>query len=121
MSIDRTDYIIYGWKLPFDIKNENGDVIDLWEDKFLSMIEGHPGEEFTIIRDGMCCKYTVFGLRIDSSDDWDFVNLNILQQFDFRSIKNNRYNSDKVKDKYKELFGTDIETEPYLFIFTHYS
>jgi len=111
MSVDRTDYIVYGWKLPFDIKNEKNEIIDLWDDKYRSMIEGHPGEEFTIIRDGMCAEYTVFGLSIDQTyDEWDFVELDI-----------KKYDPKKLKNKYKEMFDNDCKTEPYLFIFSHFS
>lgn len=91
MGVDRTDYIVYGYKLPYELKNENGK-IDLWDDKFLPMIEGHQGEEFTLISDGMSGQYNVFGLRIESGGDkyegWDFVNL------DFKNL-----DAEKVKSK----------------------
>lgn len=120
MGVDRTDYIIYGWKLPYDLKNSNDEKIDLWEDKFRSMIEGHKGEEFILISDGMCGKYNVFGLRINHCGDedgngWDFINL------DFKNLD---LNDEKVKLKYREIFDLEenepIE-EPYLFIFSHFS
>ena len=113
MSVDRSDYIIYGWKLPYELKDTKGENIDLWDDKFLPMIEGHPGEKFTLIIDGMCGKYNAFGLSVaQSNEDWEFEKLN------FEDISSKK---EQVKNKYKELFGTEIEEDPYLFIFSHFS
>jgi hypothetical protein len=110
MGVYRRDYIVYGWKLPYDLKDSNGDKINIWDDKFLPMIEGHKNEEFTLITDSMCGGYNVFGLLLNSSDEWDFV------QLDFSGL-----DPEKVKSKYKELFGlSDIE-EPKLFIFSNFS
>ncbi len=116
MAVDRTDHIVYGWKLPYDLKNENG-TIDLWSDKFLPMIEGHKGEEFTMIIDQMCGDYVVFGLNVKSGGDkhegWDFVHL------DF-----NKFDAEKVKAKYREVFDMkegEPMGDPYLFIFSHFS
>ena len=30
MGVDRSDYIMYGWKLPYNIKDNNGNKIDLF-------------------------------------------------------------------------------------------
>lgn len=116
MGVDRTDHIVYGYKLPYKLKNEYGE-IDLLEDKFLSLIEGHQDEEFTLIVDHMSGKYAVFGLKIKSSGDtyegWDFTHLD---------IKN--LDAEKVKSKYREVFGfkeIDLIEEPHLFIFSHFS
>lgn len=110
MSVDRSDHIIYGWKLPFKL-TKNGLDIDYFEDvKYLELIEGRPGIEYSIIRDGMCCEYTVFGQRIkDADDSWDFVELDI-----------SKLDSEVLKSKYRELFDGEPE-EPKLFIFSHYS
>lgn len=113
MSVDRTDFIVYGWKLPYKLKNENGE-IDLWADKFLPFIEGHKGVEYTLISDGMSGEYNVFGKLIahatDDGNGWGFKNL------DFTAT-----NSEEVKSKYKELFEIDTSpSEPYLFIFSHF-
>ena len=116
MGVHRTDYIVYGYKLPYKLKNEKGK-IDLWDEKFLPMIEGHKGEEFTIISDGMCGEYNVFGLLLkiggDGYEGWDFVHL------DFKNL-----DAEKVKSKYREVFELkedDTVAEPYLFIFSHFS
>lgn len=114
MSINRKDHIVYGWKLAFNLKDVNDKNIDLWDDKFLPMIEGHEGEEFTLIRDSICGEYNVFGLNIKSySNDengWNFEELNF-QDFD----------DNKVIEKFRELFLHDPIEKPKLFIFSHYS
>ena len=117
MGVSRNDYIVYGWKLPYEMNNSKGEPINFWDDKFLSMVERHQGEEFTIIHDGMCGNYTVFGLMLnrvgDEYEGWNFVNLH------HKSL-----DAEKVKRKYREVFDCPIDeviTEPYLFIFSHFS
>ncbi len=109
MKTDRSDYIVYGWKLPPVIKNSNDNEIDLWDDKFLPMIEGRPNEEFTIIRGN---DYTVFGLLLNVCDGgWDF-----------ETIYPTNLDPEMVKNKYNNLFNNQIEMpDPTLFIFSHYS
>lgn len=116
MGVDRTDYIVYGWKLPYKLKTSNGRKIDLWSE-YQSMLEGHKDEKFSIISDGMCGDYNVFGVVLNSGGDewegWDFVDL-----------KFNVDDSLELKSKYKEIFemGEDeIVSEPHLFIFSHFS
>ena len=116
MGVDRTDYIVYGYKLPYEMSNKKGP-IDFWDENFEPTREGHEGEEFTLIIDGMCGRYSAFGLLIESGGDkyegWDFVNL------DFKN-----FDAEKVKAKYREVFELDEDepvAEPYLFIFSHFS
>lgn len=113
MGVSREDYIVYGWKLPYDFKDSEGNKIDFLDDKYLPYIEWHEGVEYTIISDGMCGDYNVFGLLVknctDNGDGWDFEELNI-EDFD----------SNKVISKYKELLNNDPEEYPKLFIFSHY-
>lgn len=111
MSIDRTDYIVYGWKLPYDMKDSKGQEIDFWDEKFIPMIEGHKGEEYSLIIDQMMGEYIVFGKVIAEDDEgWNFTYLtNIVQD------------SEKLMNKYREVFNVSGRiSEPYLFIFTHY-
>lgn len=109
MSVDRTDYIVYGWKLPYTTTNRTR----LNSDQCLSMIEGHSGEEFILVLDDMCGDYIVFGKRISSDfgkeSGWEFIQLD---------LKN--YNSDEVKSKFLEVFGIIPSEEPSLFIFSHF-
>lgn len=71
----------------------------------------------TLIQDGMGGDYTVFGLNLNHGGDkyegWDFVHL------DFKNL-----NAEKVKAKYREVFDVPLDeiiSEPYLFIFSHFS
>lgn len=97
MSINRTDYIVYGWKLPFDIKSP-------FDFSFRS-------KEYVLIIDHLWNDYVVFGLKIDYCEDyWKFVEL------DFKNL-----DTEKVKSKFKHVFDFEPTTEPYLFIFSHYS
>ena len=114
MGVDRSDYIVYGWKLPYEILDTEGNEIDVYDEKFESMMCGFEGEDYTLICDGMCGNYNVFGLNVQSCDGeyegWDFVNLDIAS-----------CDAEKVKSKYVELFGIYPTTEPTLFIFSHFS
>lgn len=114
MGVDRTDYIMYGWKLPYKIKDRNDEVIDLWGDKLLPYVEGHKGVDERLIVDGMCGEYCVFGTTIKTGGDqysgWTFEELNI-----------NGLDSTELRKKYSEIFNNEIEEEPKLFLFSHYS
>lgn len=113
MGVDRTDYILFGWKLPFQLKDKNGNEIDPWDEKLMPYIEGHKGVEYSFIVDGMCGDYCAFGKNMGSATDdgegWGFTDL------DFSSI-----NVEEAKKLYVELFNLEIVTEPKLFIFSHY-
>jgi len=104
MSLDRTDHIIYGWKLPKEIYG-----FDYWDEKNLPYVEGHVGEKYRIIR-GEGHNYTIFGIVIAESYEWNFVNI------DLSEIDNN-----EILVKFKEIFGYGIEESPTLFIFSNYN
>jgi hypothetical protein len=104
MSLDRTDHIIYGWKLPKEIEG-----FDYWDEKNLPYVEGHVGEKYRIIR-GEGHNYTIFGIVIAESYEWNFVNID-LSKIDLVEINN----------KYKDIFGGTPNESPSLFIFSNYS
>ena len=109
MGLSRTDYIVYGWKLPLNMTDKDGNEINFWDDKFLPYIEGHKGEEYTIVRDD---NFMAFGklVAIDS-DGWDFKHLDT-----------NNLNKEEVKNKYNEVFEVEGSvSDPYLFIFSHWN
>lgn len=108
MGITRQDFIVYGWKLAYDSK------LDIFSDKFLPYIEGHPGIKYTLVSDGMCGEYNVFGRLISMSNDegWDFVELEVKSVDDF---------SEATKNEYRLLFDMDPPSEPKLLIFSHLS
>jgi len=112
MSVDRTDYIVFGWKLPYEMKDSNGEQINFYDDeKYEPMLDGDPDEPYRLIVDGMMGYYVVFGKVIAEADvGWDFIHLN--------NLIANLY---EIKEKYRELFNVEGEVvDPYLFIFSHF-
>ncbi len=120
MGVDRTDYIIFGFKFsPKDLKQHG---IDLWDDKYLPYIEGHQGVEYIIVNDGMSGEYVVFGKLINQADENEGSN--------FKKIEYDSFFSDQVNKaiiyKFKELFGNEMyasieDIDPQLLVFSHYS
>ena len=110
MGLYRTDYIVYGWKLPLLMKDKDDNLINFWDDKFVPYTEGHKGVEYTIVRD-FDKKHLVFGKVMGvNCDGWDYENLNLI------------LDAEEVKNKYKEVFGVEgVVAEPYLFIFSHWN
>jgi len=112
MGLYRTDYIIYGYKLPFEIKNKKG-LINLWDNKFLPFIEGHKGENFILLRD---YNNNAFGLKLATANQnvgWDFFHL------DFKNL-----DAEMVKNKYRDVFELEDDealAEPYLFILSNFA
>lgn len=117
MGVDRRDYVIIGYKLPYDVKTKTGEKLigKIWEDeKYLPMIEGWQNEEFTIVADGMSGNYIAFGKEISSTDEYE--------GFDFVEIEIDEADFDMVKIRANIVFP-DIDynfTSPKILIFTHY-
>jgi hypothetical protein len=114
MSVDRTDYIVYGWKLPYKLENRNGETLDLWDDKFLPYIEGHKDVECRIISDGMCGDYTVFGVVLNSGGDqyegWKFEELNI-----------DEIDKEGLEESFESILDIEPTTKPTMFLFSHFT
>ncbi len=115
MGYCRKDYIVYGYKLPYDLKDDNGNELHLYDDeKYLPYIEGHKGIGYIIILDQMMGKYVVFGEKIHSADQyngWGFIDIET-------TITKHPM---EVQDKLKELLNITIDDYPTLFIFSHYN
>lgn len=114
MSVNRTDYIVFGWRLPYEINGPNGEKINFYdEEKYEPMLNGDPDEPYRLIIDGMMGEYVVFGKVItdaENDEGWDFVHLTNLTP-----------NSFELKEKYREVFNVQGEVaDPYLFIFSHF-
>jgi hypothetical protein len=114
MGVDRSDYLIYGYKMPADYLESKG--VELFEDnKYLPYIEGWKDEDCAIVRDQMMGKYDVFGFSIA------YANSN---GFEFIELPPGGWpvTADQVKAKFKEVFGfsTDELGEPKVLLFSHY-
>jgi hypothetical protein len=73
MGVDRTDYLMYGWKLPYNSEVNNNE-------KYLPNIEGHKNTSLRLIADGMSGEYMVWGLTIEVADEyegWEFLEIDI--------------------------------------------
>lgn len=109
MGLIRTDYIIYGWKLPFNMKDQNGEFLDFWDDRFLPYIEGHSDAKYNIVRDENG-RWMAFGKLIAVGSEWNF-----------KELKFNNLNKDEAIEKYCEYLNTDGPNgDPFVFIFTNY-
>jgi len=120
MGVDRTDYVVIGYKLPHTFDNVvTGKSIDWWDETFLPYIEGHKGIDCQIILDWMMGDYAVFGKVLQRAyEDTGF---------EFTEIKYDDDDFDKVKEKFVELFGgytimdmldKDFQYDPKLFVFS---
>ncbi len=111
MGLYRTDYIVYGWKI------KTPENFDQWDDKYLSMVEGHINEEFMLIEgegiNGLnnSDDYSFFGFRLFIEDEWDITELDFSKGFD----------DNKVKNKYEEVFGVKPTEEPKVLIFSKWN
>ncbi len=118
MGVDRSDYLVYGWKMPYEVDDQLSE--EYWDDV----------NEYDInfIADGMSGKYIVFGSVIASADDpsegWGFVELDNLKPTFAPEIFGE---FGEVFGKYSEKSLADIlktynipET-PKLLLFSHYS
>jgi hypothetical protein len=107
MGIDRRDYVVKGWRLPF-----NKEIIQ--NDDYLPMIEGHQGERFCIIMDDMCGSFMVFGERLASGGDEN-------SGWEFELIRDSKINNEELVNKYIDIFGKSPDKNPQTFIFTVFS
>lgn len=119
MGVERTDYIIFGFKFdPAELKRNN---IDIWDDKYLPFTEGHKGVTDTIVYDGMNGEYIVFGKLINKAEEYDGVGFHSISIKDFFDVEEER----RLRDKFIELFGSQIydgldKTNPEMMVFSHY-
>ncbi len=116
MSTNRTDFIIYGWKLPYVMKDIHGE-INFWDDMFQPYLEWVKVGDIALIQD-VHGKYNVFGIVLNSSSGGFYAGWN------FDGIDINGLDKEKVTSGYKHAFGipeNEPVADPYLFIFSHYT
>ncbi len=110
MGLDRNDYIVFGYKIPYDREINYFD-----DEKFSKHINGD--SIYTLIIDQMLGSYIVFGVLITQDNDgWDFVDLEDTDMFSEDWKFNRRM---YLKHNAKELFN--ITENPKMFIFSHIS
>lgn len=114
MGVDRSDYLIYGYKMPPDYLASKG--VEIFEgDKYMPYIEGWKCEDYVIVHDQMAGKYCVFGYKILYANE---------QGFDFVQLPSAilPVKTEQIEAKFKELFGfgPDELGEPKVLLFTHY-
>jgi len=119
MGVDRNDYVIVGYKIPYMTKKKDGEYLsqDIYDndDKYLQYIEGWVDEPFRIIIDGMSGNYIAFGKEIANADEYE--------GFDFLELNVSDDDFNLVKDKATNLFN-DVDFDfstPKLLVFSHYS
>jgi hypothetical protein len=114
MGVDRSDYLIYGFKMEPNYLESKG--VELFEDsKYLPFIEGWKGEDYSIVYDQMMGKYCVFGFRIAYADSEGFRFLGL-------PAEGWPIQAEQVKAKFKEVFGFNCGElgEPEVLLFSHY-
>lgn len=104
MGVDRTDFIMYGYKL--------NDDLDIWDDKFIEYIEWKT-DSLALMDGGMNESPNMFGFVIESADKYEGFDV---IELDF-NIDNNK--KEELIEKAKELFN--ITTEPKYFVFSRFS
>lgn len=119
MGVDRSDYLVYGWKFPYD-----RDVIDVYYDEDLcEKLESQ--NEYVFVTDGMMGEYMVFGKLLSYSGDyegWEFTDidetlkevpnkLSLYSAFD-------QYTGSKINEV---LLKHNMSSEPSTFLFSHFS
>jgi hypothetical protein len=120
MSVYRTDYIIYGWKLPYDCidKDDRSKLIEEYEDGNKSKID--------FINDGMGGHFVVFGIVLHHSPLFHYDNTNFYWEFEDIDLTPIEKGKDELIIKYHRIFGLkskykgDIDyVSPKTFIFSH--
>jgi len=119
MGVDRSDYLVYGWKFPYDRC-----IIDTYYDEgFDEKIENQ--NEYVLVTDGMLGEYVVFGKLLsyaDGYDGWEFIDLNdYMQKYpDISTLYSafDQYTGSKINEV---LVKHNVSPEPKTFLFSHFS
>ena len=107
-------YLIYGWKLPYDMKDINGNLVRYDNELFTAMIDGEPNQLYSVFLDQMLGKYIVFGKVM--------LNMSIEDDSCFEDVDLPEMNKNMLIYKFNKLFGeSQLNEEPKLFKFIHFS
>jgi len=115
MGVDRTDYIVHGYQLELT-EDYEGNEIDFWDDEFLPMIEGHIGEDFSLITGEHGTP--VFGKILAQEDGGKYYSWD---PFDITQAMKTLEDPTAIMNRYRQLFKipeNGIVPEPTVFIFT---
>ena len=125
MSVDRTTYLLYGFKFT---KKEELDVIDdnwedlMWGDETREIFNS-PGSKETLVYDGMCGNYAYIGIKLAKVDDyWGETEepcIEISQDHLGGRLENQLYIGMESWPSYLQDLCKDHE--PGLYLFIHYS
>jgi hypothetical protein len=113
MGVHKEDFLIIGYKLPYDITDWHNEPYNQYK------IKGSDYSGFNIIGDGMCGEYAYFGKIIASlnedDDDWDDVEMSLAKTDAIMQ---------EVRDEFVKIFEGKIslnEHIPKIILFTHYT
>jgi hypothetical protein len=121
MSVYRTDYIVHGWKLPYDCidKEDLSKIREEYE-------EVKSEHNIEIIVDGMGGRFLVFGIVIHYSEMYHYDNEDYYWEFEDIDLSVIEKGKDHLIIEYNKLFGLkskykgQIEySSPKTFIFSH--
>lgn len=119
MGVERTDYIIYGFKMnPKEVEVFG---VDIWDNKFLPYIEGHQGVQDILVNDAMNGEYLVFGKLINKQESGDEGKFTVINYQDFFDDQE----TNRITNLFKKLFGIAVHFElanldPEIYVFSHY-
>jgi len=125
MGVDTTNYIVFGYKLPYSVCGKDEDYDDFYE-KFKEYIESEHDEKYkkrllSIISDGMDGKYCIVGKIIDRTDADCYCFSNNFNVIPSPIIDNDLI--DQLKSEFIRLFPkySSHAFDPRYFVFTHCS
>lgn len=117
MGVEREDYAFYGWKLPYKMKDAEGNKIQWDAEPFNQYPAEGDDEGYAIITDGMNGEYAVFGQLLHKVDNengegWEMVELSMS-----KLVRN--YDNDLIQ-RFTDLFIKLPDSPPKVLIFSHY-
>ena len=118
MSVYRTDYIIYGWKLSHS-KEDSRFLKDESKESYKYFDGGYSGYELII--DDMAGHFIVFG-KVLYKNDYPYANTASDKPLEFSGITlPSVEDKEEIMRKYMECFSVNkpIEESPCAFIFSH--